>query len=62
MEPSTPLNTTKVNVLDEILQAGLAELPPTRSDRGLRLGPNLDEWCGYHRCRGHDTEKCYKLK
>ncbi|MCH85525.1 hypothetical protein A2U01_0006371, partial [Trifolium medium] len=62
MEPSTPLNTTRVNVLDEILQAGLAELPPTRSDGGLRLVPNLDEWCTYQRCKGHDTEKCYKLK
>ncbi|MCI98231.1 hypothetical protein A2U01_0119534, partial [Trifolium medium] len=19
-------------------------------------------WCAYHRCRGHDIEKCYKLK
>ncbi|MCI25660.1 hypothetical protein A2U01_0046851, partial [Trifolium medium] len=56
MEPSTPLNTTRVNVLDEILQARLAELPPTRSDEGLKLGPNLDEWCAYHRCRGHDIE------
>ncbi|MCH89551.1 hypothetical protein A2U01_0010450, partial [Trifolium medium] len=60
-EEYTRLNDTKVHVLDEILSTGLARLPPV-PDRHVRLGPNLDEWCHYHRCKGHDTEKCYRLK
>jgi hypothetical protein len=26
------------------------------------LGPNTNEWRRYHRCKGHDTERCYKLR
>ncbi|MCI42278.1 hypothetical protein A2U01_0063515, partial [Trifolium medium] len=51
----------KVHVLDEILSAGLARLPPV-PDLHVRLGPNSDEWCHYHGCKGHDTKKCYRLK
>ncbi|MCI40250.1 hypothetical protein A2U01_0061483, partial [Trifolium medium] len=39
----------------------MARLPPV-PDRHVRLGPNLDECCHYHMCKGHDTEKCYRLK
>ncbi|MCI17980.1 hypothetical protein A2U01_0039131 [Trifolium medium] len=60
-EEYTRLNDTKVHVLDEILSSGLARLP-SAPDRHVRLGPNVDAWCHYHRCNGHDTEKCYKLQ
>ncbi|MCI61105.1 hypothetical protein A2U01_0082361, partial [Trifolium medium] len=41
-EEYTRLNDIKVHVLDEILSAGLARLPPVL-DRHVRLGPNSDE-------------------
>ncbi|CAJ2642757.1 uncharacterized protein LOC123899916 [Trifolium pratense] len=60
-EEYSRLNDTRVHILDEILNAGLARLPPA-PDRQARMGPNPEEWCHYHRCKGHDTEKCYRLK
>ncbi|MCI15949.1 hypothetical protein A2U01_0037089 [Trifolium medium] len=60
-EEYTRLNDTKVHVLDEILSAGLARLPPV-PDHHVRLGPNLDECCHYRMCKGYNTEKCYRLK
>ncbi|GAU50470.1 hypothetical protein TSUD_137230 [Trifolium subterraneum] len=60
-EDLTPLNSKRVQVLDEILSAGLARLPQA-PDRNIKMGPNSDEWCHYHRCKGHDTEKCFRLK
>jgi hypothetical protein len=26
------------------------------------LGGNLNAWCAYHRCKGHDTKKCFRLR
>jgi hypothetical protein len=23
---------------------------------------NTNAWCAYHTCRGHDTEKCFRLR
>ncbi|GAU32075.1 hypothetical protein TSUD_53430 [Trifolium subterraneum] len=40
---------------------GLARLPPA-PDSNARMGPNENAWCHYHRAKGHDTEKCYRLK
>ncbi|GAU48798.1 hypothetical protein TSUD_81470 [Trifolium subterraneum] len=60
-EDLTSLNSKRVHVLDEILSAGLARLPQA-PDRNVRMGPNSDEWCHYHRCKGHDTKKCFRLK
>jgi hypothetical protein len=47
-------------VFDEILHGGLAKRPPA-PERHFTMGKNEDEWCHYRRCKGHDTEKCFKL-
>ncbi|KAK2427354.1 hypothetical protein QL285_025937 [Trifolium repens] len=60
-EEYAPLNRARVHILDEILQAGLAKRPPP-PDRHYTIGRNENEYCHYHRCRGHDTEKCFRLK
>ncbi|GAU30548.1 hypothetical protein TSUD_65580 [Trifolium subterraneum] len=60
-EEYTELNDSKVHVLDEILSSGLARLPPA-PDGNARMGANENAWCHYHRAKGHDTEKCYRLK
>ncbi|MCH97763.1 hypothetical protein A2U01_0018759, partial [Trifolium medium] len=57
----TPLNNAKVHVLHEILATGLAVLPPAR-DKNARMGLNDNAWCAYHRCKGHDTENCFRLR
>jgi hypothetical protein len=56
----TPLNDTKVHILEEILHTNLAT-PPPQTNRPM-MGPNANEWCKYHRCKGHDTERCYRLE
>ncbi|GAU44869.1 hypothetical protein TSUD_329260 [Trifolium subterraneum] len=60
-EEYTQLNDSKVHVLNEILSSGLARLPPA-PDNNARMDPNENAWCHYHRAKGHDTEKCYRLK
>ncbi|GAU39516.1 hypothetical protein TSUD_68800 [Trifolium subterraneum] len=60
-EEYTELNDSKVHILDEILSSGLARLPPA-PDSNARMGANENAWCHYHRAKGHDTEKCYRLK
>ncbi|GAU46453.1 hypothetical protein TSUD_402200 [Trifolium subterraneum] len=60
-EEYTELNDSKVHVLDEILSLGLARLPPA-PDGNARMSANENAWCHYHRAKGHDTEKCYRLK
>ncbi|MCI13362.1 gag-pol polyprotein, partial [Trifolium medium] len=57
----TPLNRAKVNVLDEILQTGLVHLPPPRF-KNSSMGQDANAWHAYHRCKGHDTESCFKLR
>ncbi|GAU46450.1 hypothetical protein TSUD_402170 [Trifolium subterraneum] len=42
-------------------EGGLARLPPT-PDNNARMGANENTWCHYHRVKGHDSEKCYRLK
>ncbi|KAK2368694.1 hypothetical protein QL285_081871 [Trifolium repens] len=57
----TPLNRARVYILDEILETGLTRLPPHRG-KDHTLGGNMSAWCAYHRCIGHDTEKCFRLR
>ncbi|KAK2445921.1 hypothetical protein QL285_016792 [Trifolium repens] len=57
----TPLNRAKVYILDEILETGLSRLPQKRG-KDYQLGHNTNAWCAYHRCKGHDTEKCFRLR
>ncbi|GAU50294.1 hypothetical protein TSUD_137480 [Trifolium subterraneum] len=57
----TSLNRARVHVLHEILQAGLAPLPPPRM-HNIVMGPDTEAWCAYHRCKGHDTERCFQLR
>ncbi|PNX84239.1 reticuline oxidase-like protein [Trifolium pratense] len=57
----TPLKETKVHILHEILSIGMTTLPPTRG-KPIMLGPNNNAWCAYHRAKGHDTEKCFRLR
>ncbi|WJX58397.1 hypothetical protein P8452_43858 [Trifolium repens] len=57
----TPLNRAKVYVLDEILETGLSRLPQKRG-KDYQMGHNTNAWCAYHRCKGHDTEKCFRLR
>ncbi|GAU32582.1 hypothetical protein TSUD_146960 [Trifolium subterraneum] len=57
----TPLNRARVHVLHEILQAGLAPLPPPRMHNTI-MGPDTEAWCAYHRCKGHETERCFRLR
>ncbi|GAU32570.1 hypothetical protein TSUD_218280 [Trifolium subterraneum] len=40
---------------------GLAPLPPPRMHNTI-MGPDTDAWCAYHRCKGHDTERCFRLR
>ncbi|MCI20267.1 hypothetical protein A2U01_0041429, partial [Trifolium medium] len=51
----------KVHVLDEILQTGLAHLPPPKV-KNISMGHDVNAWCAYHRCKGHDTENCFRLR
>jgi hypothetical protein len=60
-EEYSPLNDTKVHILDEILNTNLAT-KPQEPENHVMLGPNTNEWCRYHRCKGHDTKRCYKLR
>ncbi|GAU30655.1 hypothetical protein TSUD_31270 [Trifolium subterraneum] len=57
----TPLNKARVHVLHEILQAGLSPLPHPRMHNTI-MGPDTEAWCAYHRCKGHDTERCFRLR
>ncbi|GAU21317.1 hypothetical protein TSUD_372110 [Trifolium subterraneum] len=57
----TPLNRARVHVLHEILQAGLTPLRPPRMHNTI-MGPDTEAWCAYHRCKGHDTERCFRLR
>lgn len=50
-----------MHILDEILHTNLATRPQ-EPEHHITLGPNINEWCRYHRCKGHDTERCYKLR
>ncbi|PNX91900.1 gag-pol polyprotein [Trifolium pratense] len=61
MKGYTPLNTSPVHVLKEILTTGLASLPP-KWGGNAQLGQNENAWCAYHRCKGHATEKCFRLR
>jgi hypothetical protein len=60
-EEYSPLNDTKVHILDKILNTNVATRPQ-EPENHVMLGPNTNEWCRYHRCKGHDTERCYKLR
>ncbi|KAK2415928.1 hypothetical protein QL285_038365 [Trifolium repens] len=57
----TPLNRTRVYILDELVETGLTRLPPQRG-KEYQLGQNTNAWCAYHRCKGHDTENCFRLR
>ncbi|GAU38581.1 hypothetical protein TSUD_322580 [Trifolium subterraneum] len=57
----TPLNRARVHVLHEILQTGLAPLPPPRINNTV-MGLDTEACCAYHRCKGHDTERCFRLR
>jgi hypothetical protein len=57
----TPLNRARVYILDEILETELTQLPPNRG-KNHTLGGNLNAWSAYHKCNGHDTGKCFKLR
>ncbi|GAU44843.1 hypothetical protein TSUD_400440 [Trifolium subterraneum] len=57
----TPLNRTRVHVLHGILQAGLAPLPPPKMHNTI-MGPDTEAWCAYHRRKGHETERCFRLR
>ncbi|GAU48567.1 hypothetical protein TSUD_137520 [Trifolium subterraneum] len=57
----TPLNRARVHLLHEILQAGLTPLPPPRIHNTI-MGPDTEAWCAYHRCKGHETERCFRLR
>ncbi|GAU35259.1 hypothetical protein TSUD_323960 [Trifolium subterraneum] len=57
----TPLNSARVHVLHEILQAGPTPLPPPRMHNTI-MGPDTEVWCAYHRCKGHETERCFCLR
>ncbi|GAU34855.1 hypothetical protein TSUD_259350 [Trifolium subterraneum] len=35
---------------------------PEEYTHNARMGANENAWCHYHRAKGHDTEKCYRLK
>jgi hypothetical protein len=61
LDSYTLLNSKKVHVLHHIIQARLAELPRKNANK-VRLGPDKEAWCQYHRAKGHETEDCYHLR
>ncbi|KAJ1396053.1 hypothetical protein SESBI_32883 [Sesbania bispinosa] len=54
----TPLNAKRSQILREVYNSDLLEMPPP--GKGLR-GPFKDRWCEFHRLKGHDTEECWDL-
>ncbi|KAJ1386330.1 hypothetical protein SESBI_40911 [Sesbania bispinosa] len=54
----TPLNVKRSQILREVFNSNMLELPPPA--RGLR-GPHKERWCEFYRVRGHDTEECWDL-
>jgi mRNA-degrading endonuclease YafQ of YafQ-DinJ toxin-antitoxin module len=57
----TSLNRVRVYILDEILETRMTQLPPHRG-KDHTLEGNLNAWRAYHICKGHDTEKCFRLR
>ncbi|GAU33358.1 hypothetical protein TSUD_364830 [Trifolium subterraneum] len=53
--------SARVHMLHEIHQAGLAPLPPPRMHNTI-MGPDTNVWRAYHRCKCHDTERCFRLR
>ncbi|XP_045791370.1 uncharacterized protein LOC123886075 [Trifolium pratense] len=39
----------------------MATFPPTKG-KSMTLGSNNNAWCAYHRAKGNDTEKCFRLR
>lgn len=52
-------------VFQKLVQAGIVVFPITRLFDPNQPKPrwyNENEYCEYHRIKGHDTRKCMKLK
>ncbi|RDX86854.1 hypothetical protein CR513_31759, partial [Mucuna pruriens] len=56
----TPLTERRTKILKEICHTRLLKFP--QEPEGKILGRNKDEWCDFHRTRGHSTEACWTLR
>ena len=57
----TPLDEPLDKVLEYMLSSGLLRLPKAASPSTV-MGKYIDQFCGYHRATGHDTEHCFDLQ
>ena len=56
----TPLRVSLVDIYKEVCHT--EKIPPARPLKGKRGGGNRNEYCEYHRVRGHSTSECFDLK
>ncbi|RDX87973.1 hypothetical protein CR513_30497, partial [Mucuna pruriens] len=55
VEKYTSFKATRAQILKEVYHLHLLYIPPAIKQQ---LGPSREEWCEFHRARGHKTKEC----